>query len=158
MRTDEQIVMETNDLARLLLSELVGTGYEAPEGHKFWKASDPRSQKAWNAAVKVMELVTKTEVEDALSNYLAEQDKPRRYKSPTGAQVIGVCEHVLVTAWVSGFKSDGTPQYAGDSKVHWDTQKPLADEDGETTYEDENGDSWNWNQLSPIEEITDGAE
>jgi len=98
-----------------------------------------------------MEMVTKTEVEDALNNYLADLQEPSRYKSPTGAVIVGVCEHVLVTAAVSGFKPDGTPCYAGESKVHWDTQVPLPDENGETCYEDEAGDIWIWKQLAPVD-------
>jgi len=46
MRTDEQIVHETNDLARHILAELIGSGYQAPVGHKFWEATDPRSKTA----------------------------------------------------------------------------------------------------------------
>lgn len=65
-RTDEQIIAETNDLARYLLAELVGTGYQVPDDHKFYEAEDPRSQKAWQHAVKIMEMTTKTEMADAL--------------------------------------------------------------------------------------------
>lgn len=68
MRTDQQIVDQTNDLARILLSRLIGTGYEVPEGHKFYEAEDPRSQKAWAAAVEVMEFMTQTDANDALAN------------------------------------------------------------------------------------------
>ncbi|MDQ0422332.1 hypothetical protein J2045_003380 [Peteryoungia aggregata LMG 23059] len=65
-RTDEQIIEETNELARYILAELVGTGYQVPGDHKFYEAEDPRSQKAWQHAVKIMEVTTKTEMADVL--------------------------------------------------------------------------------------------
>ncbi len=156
MRTDEQIVMETNDLARLMLSELVGTGYEAPEGHKFWEAKDPRSQKAWAAAVKAMELITKTDVEDTLNNYLAELELgPRKYQAPTGSPICGSAEFVLVTASIAGIKPDGTPEYDGArSEVHWDTQKQVMRDD-KPLFVDENGEEWTFDQLTVIGESAD---
>lgn len=67
-RTDRQIVDETNALARYIMAELVGTGYQVPDGWKFYEEADPRSQKAWNSAVTIMEMITFTNAEDALSN------------------------------------------------------------------------------------------
>jgi hypothetical protein len=158
MRTDKEIVMETNDLARLMLSELIGTGYQAPEGHKFWEAKDPRSQKAWTAAVKAMELVTKTEVEDALNNYLAELEAaPRKYRSPTHSPICGSAEIVLATASIAGIKPDGTPVYdTAGSQIHWDTQRQVV-RDGKPVFVDENAAEWTFDQLTPIEEEADDA-
>lgn len=76
MRTDQQIVDETNELARLCLS-YIGTGYEAPDDTKFYETTNPRGQQAWAMACKIMELVTKTEVADALS---AIQVKKKSYR------------------------------------------------------------------------------
>jgi len=50
------------------MAELVGTGYKVPKDRKFYDAADPRSQKAWKHAVAIMEMVTFTDAEDALSN------------------------------------------------------------------------------------------
>ncbi|AGC36164.1 hypothetical protein B7L88_gp124 [Rhizobium phage RHEph10] len=156
MRTDEQIVMETNDLARLMLGELVGTGYVAPDGHKFWEAADPRSQKAWAAAVKAMELITKTEVEDALNNYLADLEaKPKVYRSPTGNVIVGTAETVLALAQIIGINQDGTPEYEGGTTIHWDTQRTLT-RDGKILFTDEAGEDWTFDQLTENEEDTDG--
>lgn len=66
MRTDKQIVDETNELARLCLRHL-DTGYEAPEGHKFYEAEDPRSKAAWQRACEIQQLLSKTDPNDALS-------------------------------------------------------------------------------------------
>lgn len=64
-KTDLEIVTDVNDLARTML-RFLGTGYEAPAGHQFWKAADPRSQTAWQRAVDVYEQITHSEVHDAL--------------------------------------------------------------------------------------------
>lgn len=64
-KTDLEIVTEVNDLARIML-RFLNTGYEAPAGHKFWKAPDPRSQTAWARAVVIYEEITRSEVHDAL--------------------------------------------------------------------------------------------
>ncbi len=159
MRSDEQIVMETNALARLMLSELIGTGYQAPEGHKFWEAKDPRSQKAWAAAVKAMELITKTEVGDALDNYLAElKTAPRKYAAPNGSPICGSAEFVLATASISSINADGTPVYdGGGTEIHWDTQKQFT-RDGKPLFVDEDGAEWTFDQLTVIEESIDDAE
>jgi hypothetical protein len=156
MRTDEQIVMETNELARLLLADIIGTGYEAPEGHKFWEATDPRSEKAWAAAVKAMELITKTEVEDALNNYRAELEvKPQRYKTPHGELIIGTAEIVPACNRINGINPDGTPNYDGQgTDLYWDDQVTQSI-NGMTIYLCESGQRWVFNQLTPIEDDAD---
>jgi hypothetical protein len=65
-KTDQQIVDEVNAIARMNLG-IIGTGYQVPDGHRFYEATDPRSKLAWNHAVEVYEFVTGTEVGDALS-------------------------------------------------------------------------------------------
>lgn len=65
-RSDQQIVDETNELARHLMAELVNTGYQVPDGWKFYEAVDPRSQSAWHHAVTIMEMLTHTDANDAL--------------------------------------------------------------------------------------------
>ena len=45
-RSDSQIIEETNQLARYLMSELIGTGYQVPDTWKFYEERDPRSRKA----------------------------------------------------------------------------------------------------------------
>jgi len=100
-RTDQQIVDETNDLARYLLLNLIGTGYEAPDGHKFYEAGDSRSQKAWHHAVEIMELVTKTEVNDALTQVLA-QTQAREYQAARNAKIdekIAELQEIADGAW-----------------------------------------------------------
>lgn len=67
-RTDRQIVNETNTLARYIAVELVGTDYQVPDGWKFYEERDPRSRKAWMHAVAIMEMMTFTDADDALSN------------------------------------------------------------------------------------------
>lgn len=66
-KSDAQIVEEVNDVARMVLG-IIGTGYAAPEGHKFYAADekDVRSRRAWDHAVEIYERVTQSEVQDAL--------------------------------------------------------------------------------------------
>lgn len=75
-RTDCQIVDETNALARYIMAELVGTGYQVPDGWKFYEQPDPRSRKAWLHAVAIMEMITFTNAEDALSNLDPDRQDP----------------------------------------------------------------------------------
>ena len=73
MRTDQQIVDQTNDLARLCLL-YIGTGYEVADDHKFYQAEDPRSCRAWQMACEIQEKLTATDPNDALSNLDAEPE------------------------------------------------------------------------------------
>lgn len=66
-RTDQEIVDQTNSLARICLAHL-GTGYEAPEDHKFYESEHPRSKAAWQRACEIMEHMTATDPNDALAN------------------------------------------------------------------------------------------
>jgi hypothetical protein len=75
-RTDRQVVDETNALARYIMAELVGTGYEVPDGWEFHGATDPRSRTAWKHAVAIMEMITFTNPDDALSNLDPDQQDP----------------------------------------------------------------------------------
>ncbi|ANH09124.1 MAG TPA: hypothetical protein VGN93_30755 [Shinella sp.] len=77
-RSDSQIVEETNALARYLLAELIGTGYQVPDTWKFYEERDPRSRKAWMQAVAIMEMMTFTDAEDALSNLDPDGSEPER--------------------------------------------------------------------------------
>lgn len=70
-KSDQEIVDEVNALAGLLLRQ---QGYEAPEGHLFYLSDNARAQVAWERAVEAYELVTSTEVHDALQNVLPEED------------------------------------------------------------------------------------
>lgn len=75
-RSDSQIVEETNALARYLLAELIGTGYHVPDTWKFYEERDPRSRKVWMHAVAIMEMMTFTDAEDALSNLDPDGSEP----------------------------------------------------------------------------------
>lgn len=75
-RTDRQIVDETNALAGYIMAELVGTGYQVADTWKFYEETDPRSAKAWKHAVAIMEMITFTDAEDALSNLDPDEQGP----------------------------------------------------------------------------------
>ena len=75
-RGDSQIVEETNALARYLMAELIGTGYQVPDTWKFYEERDPRSRKAWMHAVAIMEMMTFTDADDALSNLDPDGSEP----------------------------------------------------------------------------------
>lgn len=70
-KSDQAIVDEVNDLAGLLLRQ---QGYEAPEGHLFYLSDNARAQVAWQRAIEAYELLTGTEVHDALQNVLPEEE------------------------------------------------------------------------------------
>jgi hypothetical protein len=80
VKTAQEIVDEVNDVARIILLEAIGTGYEVPDGYRFDRAEGPhgenfRTRKAWAVAVEVYELITKTEVHDALIE-VEEEERP----------------------------------------------------------------------------------
>jgi len=64
-RTEQEIVDETNDLARIILAQ---AGYQVPDGHKFYEDADPRSKQSWQRACEIMEHMTATDPNDALAN------------------------------------------------------------------------------------------
>lgn len=68
-RTDEEIVDQTNRLAREML-RLTGVGYEVPEGYQFHLEKDrhPRARNAWDMARIAQEMLTSTDPQDALDN------------------------------------------------------------------------------------------
>ncbi|MBN9310843.1 MAG: hypothetical protein J0I99_00500 [Devosia sp.] len=75
-RSDEEIVGQTNDLARIAL-RYIGTGYEVPDDHKFYDSEDPRSHKAWEFACEVQEELFATDPNDALANLPEPEPEPR---------------------------------------------------------------------------------
>lgn len=64
MRSEKQIVEQTNELARQLY-EL--RGFIAPKGFKFYEATRSREIEAWKGACIAQELLTETDVENALA-------------------------------------------------------------------------------------------
>lgn len=64
-RTDEQIVAQTNELARTLYRI---RGYAVAEGYRFDKATHPHEREAWNGAREAQLLLTDTDPQDALDN------------------------------------------------------------------------------------------
>lgn len=63
MRSPEQIVSQTLDLARALYEI---RGYLVPEGYRFDKATHPHEIEAWRAACAAQEMLTDTDPENAL--------------------------------------------------------------------------------------------
>jgi hypothetical protein len=75
VKTDRQIVDEVNDLARVLLGKQGVTGYRAPGIHRFYgEGQSPRVTRAWADAVEIYELITGSEVHDALQAVLEEEE------------------------------------------------------------------------------------
>lgn len=70
-KSDQDVINEVNDLAGLLLRQ---DGYDAPEGHLFYVSDNPRAQRAWQRAVEAYELVTGSEVHDALEAVLPDEE------------------------------------------------------------------------------------
>lgn len=71
-KTDQQIVDEVNELAGLMLRQ---EGYNAPEGHLFYLSDNPRARTAFQRATEAYEMITGTEVHDALLEVLPEGEE-----------------------------------------------------------------------------------
>lgn len=71
MRTDREIVDQTNKLARELYHRW---GFNAPEGYRFDQATHPAEVIAWELACIAQLNLTDTDVEDALQNLEGEGD------------------------------------------------------------------------------------
>lgn len=65
MRSDKEIVDETNELARQLYCL---RGYMAPFGYRFDQATHPHEVEAWKGACVAQVRLTNTDPEDALDN------------------------------------------------------------------------------------------
>lgn len=63
MRTDREVVKQTNELARQLYRL---RGYEVPEGYRFDRARHPHQREAWAGACAAQILLTETDPDDAL--------------------------------------------------------------------------------------------
>lgn len=92
-RTDEQIIEETNELARFIMAELIGTGFVPvnPDA-KLYEMKDPRAVKAWEAAVKIMEMTTKTEMADVVASLDEPEAVVRKYGIRLWATFRGECD------------------------------------------------------------------
>lgn len=66
-RTDQQIVDQTNELARQLYAL---RGYAVREGYRFDKATHPHEVEAWQGACAAQLLLTDTDPNEALDNLL----------------------------------------------------------------------------------------
>ncbi len=66
MRTNKQVVKDANKLARRFAS---ASGWDTTKkGMKFYRSENPRAKHFWNLAVVAYEVITGTEVEDALAD------------------------------------------------------------------------------------------
>lgn len=63
MRSDQEIVDQTNQLARELYRI---RGYQATEGYRFDRATHPQEVEAWQAACAAQVMLTETDPEEAL--------------------------------------------------------------------------------------------
>ena len=67
MRTDQEIVDQTNEIARILYRNLFGC--EVPKGTEFQTETPnrhPHETACWISACEIQELMTQTDVNDAL--------------------------------------------------------------------------------------------
>jgi hypothetical protein len=69
--TDRQLVLKTNSLARRFYSMM---GCQVPDGYKFYKAAHPQEVLCWDMAAASCEFWTATEIEDALSAILEDEE------------------------------------------------------------------------------------
>jgi hypothetical protein len=83
--------------------------------------------------------------------------------APNGLKVIGTADVLPAIALIDGFEDDGSPIYAGTTKVDWDNQRPIQAEDvqgGDTIMvADEGGNHWKQSECKVVdEEEEDGNE
>ena len=71
MRTPQQIVDQTNNLARVLYRL---RGYVRPRGYRFDAATHPQEVEAWNGACEAQRLLTDTDPDDALQELDEEEE------------------------------------------------------------------------------------
>ncbi|MCF6459081.1 hypothetical protein [Pseudoalteromonas sp. MMG024] len=74
MRTAQQIVDQTNEIARIIYAS---RGYHVPEGTEFHTETvnrHPYETQCWEAACEIQELMTQTDVLDALEELGEEQE------------------------------------------------------------------------------------
>ena len=65
-RTAQEIVDQTNEIARIIYK---GMGYTSPEGFEFHTETinrHPHEENCWASACEIQELMTGTEVDDAI--------------------------------------------------------------------------------------------
>ena len=65
MRTEQQIIDQTNELARQLYSL---AGYDVKKGYDFSNATHPQEKLAWSGACAAQLMLTDTDPEDAMAN------------------------------------------------------------------------------------------
>jgi len=63
MRTDQEILDQTNELARTLYSL---RGYSVAKGYRFDRATHPHEVEAWRGACEAQMLLTDTDPQDAI--------------------------------------------------------------------------------------------
>lgn len=73
MRTDHEIVDQTNELARRLYSL---RGFQVPDKFRFDQTDNPRAKEAWEAACEAQLFLTDTDPHEACYN-LEEDDDER---------------------------------------------------------------------------------
>ena len=73
------------------------------------------------------------------------------YLSPHGDSIVGTSDIVRATALISGINDDGSPVYAGQSEIDWDSQATKT-RDGCIVYLCEAGEEWTFDQLVKAEE------
>lgn len=65
MRTDQEIIEQTNELARDFYALM---GYKVKAGYRFDRAIHPTERMCWTMACRAQEKLTHTDPEDALAN------------------------------------------------------------------------------------------
>lgn len=73
MRTAKQIVKQTNEIARIIYAS---RGYTVPAGFEFHTETvnrHPHERQCWSAACKIQELLTETDVMNAVDEMEEEQ-------------------------------------------------------------------------------------
>ena len=76
----------------------------------------------------------------------------KQYHSPNGDLIVGTLEVVYGVALINGIDEEGHPDYAGETKLDWNDQRPARDATGERIWICDMGQEWRFDQLRPIQE------
>jgi len=73
------------------------------------------------------------------------------YVKGTDIQVVGTLETIQGVAIAFGLNEDGSPEYAGETKIWWDDQRTII-RDGERIWVDDAGTEYPQSQIESREE------
>lgn len=69
------------------------------------------------------------------------------YVKGTNTVIVGTLETLTAVSYLNGFDEKNTPQYAGDTEVHWNEQKSVKTATDGLIYLDDDGERYTIEQI-----------